>query len=69
MIYEIWDEGNRLGRFEDKGKALKAVRTLLEDDPRFQDTLVLVAEAATGRSKAVASGEKLARQARARQYA
>jgi hypothetical protein len=66
VAYEIWDEGNRLGRFADKAKALKAVRILLEDDPGFEDSLVLVSEAETGRSTEVASGRNLSRLARPR---
>lgn len=66
MAYEIWDEGNRLGRFADKAKALKAVRILLEDDPHFEASLVLVWEAETGLSKRVASGRNLSRLARPR---
>lgn len=65
MAYEIWDDGNRLGRYKDQTRALKAVRSLLEDEPRFEETLVLL-EDSTGRPRRVASGPALSRLAKPR---
>jgi hypothetical protein len=68
MFYEVWDDGNRLGEYPSKERALAAVRSLVEEDPSWEESLILVGEQPDGRSIRVAAGRELARLAKAERH-